>query len=117
MIVEETIVRQKVAQKDYKEYSDAMLAQAVVARAVEMEVCVTVFMPYHGEFMLCSLQRHRRAEIKQKLEFLAKLEIVEKVKVLKFDPIISFLIIGWSLRVKDIIQVALRISMPMIHKP
>lgn len=93
MIVEETIVRQKVAQKDYKEYSDAMLAQAVVARAVEMEVCVTVFMPYHGEFMLCSLQRHRRAEIKQKLEFLAKLEIVEKVKVLKFDPIISFLIL------------------------
>ena len=32
--------------------------------------------------VLCVLlQRKRRAEIKQKLEFLAKLEIVEKVKV------------------------------------
>ena len=38
MIVDETIVRQKVAQKDNKEYNDAMLARAVVARTVEMEV-------------------------------------------------------------------------------
>lgn len=38
MIVDETIVRQKVAQKDLKEHTDAMLARAVVARTVEMEV-------------------------------------------------------------------------------
>ncbi len=37
-IVNETIVRQKVAEKDFKEHTDAMLAQAVVTRTVEMEV-------------------------------------------------------------------------------
>lgn len=40
MIVDETVVRQKVAQKDLREHTDAMLAQAVVRRTVEMEVCL-----------------------------------------------------------------------------
>ena len=36
--MDETIIRQKVAQKDLKEQTDAMLAQAVVTKTVEMEV-------------------------------------------------------------------------------
>lgn len=43
--MDETIVRQKVAQKDLKEHTDAMLAQAVVARTVEMEVCFSLPLP------------------------------------------------------------------------
>jgi hypothetical protein len=46
MIVDETIVRQKVAQKDLKEHTDAMLARAVVAKTVEMEVSnVPMYLP------------------------------------------------------------------------
>lgn len=43
MLVDETIVRQKVAQKDLEEHTDAMLAQAVVARTVEMEVSTCLY--------------------------------------------------------------------------
>lgn len=45
MIVDETTIRQKVAQKDNKEYNDAMLARAVVARSVEMEVTKQAISP------------------------------------------------------------------------
>lgn len=38
MIVDETIVRKKVAQADLKEEADRMLADAVVKKAVEAEV-------------------------------------------------------------------------------
>lgn len=79
--MDETIVRQKVAQKDFNEHADAMLAQAVVRRTVEMEVFLPSLFPCPMLLLVTQLQRKRRAEIKQKLEFLAKLEIVEKVKV------------------------------------
>ena len=36
--MDETIVQKKVAQKDLKEQTDAMMAQSVVAKTVEMEV-------------------------------------------------------------------------------
>lgn len=38
MIVDETIVRKKVAQADLKEEADKLLADAIVKKAVETEV-------------------------------------------------------------------------------
>ena len=36
--MQETIVRQKVAQKDLKDHNDHLLAEAIVKKTVEMEV-------------------------------------------------------------------------------
>ena len=42
LIVDESLVRKKVAEEDLKEYSDKLLAKAIVARSVEIEVDIVV---------------------------------------------------------------------------
>ncbi len=78
----ESLVRKKVAEEDLKEYSDKLLAKAIVTRSVEIEV---LLLPIATNITSLSInfhpQRRYRAEVKRKLDFLAKLEIVEKIKV------------------------------------
>lgn len=118
MIVDEVIVRKKVAEADLREEADRLLANAVVKKAVENEVKIMILSPNLIN-CLCFIQRVRRAEVKQKLEFLAKLEIVEKVKVCtqcSINNIIIVLLFICTHRTRGTIQVVFHKSTPTIFR-
>ncbi|NXG08061.1 ERIC3 protein, partial [Sakesphorus luctuosus] len=84
-IIPEKEYRLNAMRKDHQRYVQECLARAIFHKVLDMEVC-----PYCGCvgllrcFLADSQLRHHQLEIKQTLEYCAKKEKVQKIKVEQF---------------------------------